>query len=68
MRTTLTLDDDIAAELKAVARKSGKGFRQVVNEAIRLGLSVSKEPALEPFKVNARSLGSKGFSYDKIDR
>lgn len=67
MRTTLTLDDDVAAKLKELAGKTGKSFKQAVNDAIRLGLNASREPAPEPFKVLARSLGSKGFSYDKIE-
>lgn len=39
MRTTLTLDDDIAATLKREARMSGRPFKQVVNDTIRRGLS-----------------------------
>ncbi len=39
MRTTLTLDDDIAALLKREARMSGQPFKQVVNDALRRGLS-----------------------------
>lgn len=37
MRTTLTLDDDVAAKLKAAARD--RPFKVVVNEALRAGLS-----------------------------
>jgi len=33
VRTTLTLDDDVAAKLQAAARKSGRAFREVVNES-----------------------------------
>lgn len=66
MRTTLTLDDDVAVKLKAMCRKTGQSFKQAVNEAIRAGLALSRERAPEPFKVQARPLGAKGFSYDKI--
>jgi Ribbon-helix-helix protein, copG family len=66
VRTTLTLDDDLAAKLKALSRKSGKSFKQAVNEAIRTGLALSRERAPEPFKVQARPLGTSGFSYDKV--
>jgi len=31
MRTTLTLDDDIAARLQAEARKTGRPFKIVLN-------------------------------------
>ena len=58
MRTTLTLDDDIAAKLKAESRRSGRPFREVVNEALRRGL-MARRPAgkREPFVVKARDLG-----------
>ena len=39
MRTTLTLDEDVAAKLRAEARRSGRSFRDVVNDAIRRGLA-----------------------------
>ena len=39
MRTTLTLDDDVAAALKERARVLNKPFGQVVNETLRRGLS-----------------------------
>ena len=38
MRTTLTLDDDLAMMLRQEADASGRPFRDVVNEAIRRGL------------------------------
>lgn len=38
MRTTLTLDDDLAMLLKREAETSRRPFRDVVNEAIRRGL------------------------------
>lgn len=68
MRTTLTLDEDVASRLKSEARKSGRPFKQVVNEALRKGLA--KRPAGEkipPFKVKARSMGLyPGLNYDNI--
>lgn len=39
MRTTLTLDDDVAAKLREQARLHEKTFKQVVNETLRRGLS-----------------------------
>ena len=68
MRTTLTLDDDVAAKLRAEARRSGEPFKQIVNRALRTGLNVrSVAAAAPPFKVKARPLGLRpGFSYDKV--
>ena len=68
MRTTLTLDDDVAAKLRAEARKSGEPFKQVVNRVLRTGLNFRmKAVPLPPFNVKARPLGLRpGFSYDKV--
>jgi hypothetical protein len=39
MRTTLTLDDDVAALLDAVQRERKATFKEVVNTALRQGLA-----------------------------
>ena len=53
MRTTLTIDDDLAAALKRSAARSGKSFKAIVNEAIRRGMSTGEKPASrrERFRV-----------------
>lgn len=69
MRTTLTLDDDLAAKLKSEVRRSGRSFRDTVNDALRRGLA-SRRPAAagEPFRVAARDLGDlrAGLSLDSV--
>lgn len=60
MRTTLTLDDDVAAKLKAESHRTGRPFRDVVNDMLRRGLaSQSTASPRKPFKVKARDLGLK---------
>lgn len=49
MRTTLTLDDDLAMMLKAQAESSGRPFRDVVNEALRRGLGEPR--VVEDFEI-----------------
>ena len=56
MRTTLTLDDDVAKELKAATRHGGRSLKEVVNEALRRGLRLGAKPGpgmprftVEPF-------------------
>jgi hypothetical protein len=69
MRTTLTLDDDVAAKLKAEARRSARSFRAVVNEALRRGLAVRRPPSSRgQFRVRARDLGDlrPGLSLDNV--
>lgn len=68
MRTTLTLDDDIAAKLNAEMRRTGKPFKEVVNEFLRIGLNARKElKSSGAFKIRARELGvHPGLDYDNI--
>ena len=52
MRTTLTLEDDVAKELDAETRRSGLTFKEVVNAALRRGLRFGRKPEPRPaFKV-----------------
>lgn len=39
MRTTFTLEDDVAAEVEQLRRQEGIGISEAVNRLIRLGLS-----------------------------
>lgn len=45
MRTTLNLDDDVAAELAAEARRRGSSQSRAANDLIRAGLRAVREPA-----------------------
>ena len=51
MRTTLTLDDDIAHSLKEQARLLNKPFKQVVNDALRRGMSPAVGETRAPYRV-----------------
>jgi hypothetical protein len=61
VRTTLAIDDDVASLLKKEVRKSGEPFKQVVNRALRLGLT-AKLPARKPFRVKPINLGLPPFT------
>jgi hypothetical protein len=39
MRTTVTLEPDLAKKLKALAHRRGLSFKQALNEVIRRGLT-----------------------------
>jgi hypothetical protein len=59
VRTTITLDEDVAAKLKTLVRRSGQPFKDVVNEALRRGLApVPSNAARPPFRISARDLGA----------
>ncbi len=68
MRTTLTLDEDVAAKLKAEARRAGRPFRDVVNETLRRGLASRAVRRKEPVTLQVRDLGDlrPGLSLDNI--
>ena len=58
MRTTLTLDDRVAKALKALAHRSGKPFKRVVNETLQAGLAAAEAPAkARRYRVKPVSLG-----------
>lgn len=59
MRTTLSLDDDVAVLIEQVRKTRKASLRQVVNEALRLGLRdlVAPPPPRKPFKTKSVSLG-----------
>ena len=58
MRTTLTLDDDLAQSLKERARLLDLPFKQVVNDALRRGLSPSSSDASPaPYRVVPNASG-----------
>jgi hypothetical protein len=61
MRTTLTLDDDLARRLKELARASGGSFKEVVNQVLRRGLVTADGPpeASDPFRVVPKACGFK---------
>jgi hypothetical protein len=42
MRTTVTLDADVAQKLKAAARRQGISFKQALNQAVRAGLGPAR--------------------------
>jgi hypothetical protein len=45
MRTTLNLDEDVAARLAAESRKTGESLSRTANELLRAGIRASQGPA-----------------------
>ncbi len=59
MRTTLTLDEDVAAVLEHLRRTRDKSLKDLVNEALRHGLKQmrARPKRREPFRTQAVGLG-----------
>ena len=61
MRTTVSLDDDVAQLLKKEVRRTGSSFKEAVNRFLRMGLTASKQPVRKPFRVKPWNLGLPPF-------
>ena len=58
MRTTLTIDDEIARRLKEIAYRTGRSFKAVVNESLRAGISgKANVPAPKPYRLKPAAMG-----------
>jgi hypothetical protein len=67
VRTTLSLDEDVAELLNREMRRSGASLKETVNQLLRLGFVASKQKVRKPFKVAPRPMGlPPGLSYDNI--
>jgi hypothetical protein len=64
----LTLDGDVQAKLEAEMRKTGRSFKETVNEVLRIGLMAKPQAPSKPFKIQARDLGARpGYDFDNIE-
>jgi hypothetical protein len=59
MRTTLSLDEDVAVLLEKVRKAKGLSFKEAVNEALRAGLSqlTAPGPRARNFRTDTVDLG-----------
>jgi hypothetical protein len=59
MRTTLTIDDDVAATLGRLRRSEDKSLKERVNQALRRGLEQPNAPTKprKPFRTRSVPLG-----------
>lgn len=68
MRTTLSLDDDVARLHDKESRKSGVSFNETVNHFLRLGLTAGKRPLRKPFVVMRKLKLPGGQIYDNTQQ
>ncbi len=70
MRTTLTLEREVAERVQREMRRTGKAMKAVVNEALKLGLGMAGKAARPPrFDVRPHAFGFKpGVDLDRINQ
>jgi hypothetical protein len=56
MRTTITLEDDVAASLKRLGKRRGVKFKALVNEALREGIKRMMAPTKKRGEYRTRSV------------
>ena len=65
MRTTVTLDPDVAAKLKRLAGERRISFKEALNSTVRRGFE-RREVKPQPYRVRTRNLGERpGVNLDK---
>lgn len=59
MRTTLTLDDDVAVEIERIRATRNISLKQAINELLRLGILQHARPKVpkKPFRTKTYDLG-----------
>ncbi len=68
VRTTVTLDPDVAAKLKQVARDRGVSFKAALNDAVRAGLGTEARSPRR-YRLRTRKMGAmRGVDLDKALR
>ncbi len=56
VRTTVTLDPDVAAKLRTVAAERGVSFKEALNEALRLGLSSEGGGSTRRYRLRSKRM------------
>ena len=69
MRTTLTIDDDVAKLVKQEVRRSGDSLKGTVNRLLRQGLTASRNPqSKKRFVVTPIAMNTGlGTRYQKVE-
>jgi hypothetical protein len=68
MRTTLIIDDDVAAQMERLRRARGASLKDLINEALRRGLRemIAEPKTRKPFRTQAFDLGPFLVNIDNV--
>ena len=68
IRTTITLDDDVAARVKRESQARGASFRNTLNDLLRAALLTVDKPPRRTLTITPSHMGYKpGLDYDNIE-
>ena len=70
MRTTLTLDDDLVAQIHALRRADGLSFKGAVNQLLRAGIQCRSQPQKpKRYRTKPKKLGFRpGYDPTKLNQ
>jgi len=70
MRTTLTIEPEVARRIESEIRRTRKTLKAVINDALKAGLGLSKEAeAPAPYEVQTFDMGIQpGFDIDRANQ
>ena len=70
MRTTLTLDRDVVEYLEKEMRRTGRGLKAIVNDALRRSFRIAARPPRPPhFEVRPHAFGAKpGVDLNRVNQ
>ena len=67
MRTTLTIEDDVAVELERLRRERDRTLKDVVNDALRRGMREMRvRPERKPFHTTGYDMGKFLVNVDNV--
>jgi hypothetical protein len=67
MRTTLTIEDDIAVELERLRRERDRTLKDVINDALRRGLREMRAgPERKPFRTTGHTMSKFLVNADNV--
>ena len=68
MRTTITLDDDVASHLELLRQKKKVSMKNLINQSLRLGLHALEQEATDRkiYRIQSKQLGKKRPDLDNI--
>jgi hypothetical protein len=67
MRTTLTLDDDVAAQIRRLRESRKTSLKELINEALRSGLAIMQGPKQTKRRFQTKPVSLGRCFFDNLD-